>query len=332
MGTNLRRDIAHLSRRRFIASAAVVGTGLALSDSGPFRAESASAQGAAATPPDTERHRAATNSISTNDGVRIFYEDVGAGRPVLLIPGWGCTRNFFRKNIAPLADSFRVIALDLRGHGDSEKVYWGHRISRYAKDLKDLIEALGLEHVTAIGWSMGASIIWSYVDLFGNEHLAGIVNVDQSPRQYNDAAWRWGTPECDDAEALARLTIRLGYDPAGAARRLVTQCFGDTYRPTPAEIESLAREIDKCPGAVRAAIMSDHTHLDWRDLFPQMRLPALACVGRQSKMFPWEGSAYVGEHIPGARTMFFEHSGHMSFYEEPDKFNQTVRDFVLSLS
>jgi non-heme chloroperoxidase len=305
---------------------------MALGDSGSFGAEPALAQGTATTPPDTERYRAVTSTILTNDGVSVSYEDVGAGRPVLLIPGWGCTRNFFRKNIAPLADSFRVIALDLRGHGDSEKVPWGHRISRYAKDVKDLIEALRLEHVTAVGWSMGASITWSYLDLFRNEHLAGIVNVDQSPRQYNDEAWRWGTPECSDAEALARLTVRLGYDPAGAARRLVPQCFGHTYQPTPAEIESLAREIDKCPGAVRAAIMSDHTHLDWRDLFPQIRLPALVCVGRQSKMFPWEGSAYVGKHIPGARTMFFEHSGHMSFYEEPDKFNQTVREFVLSLN
>jgi len=52
---------------------------------------------------------------------------------------------------------------------------------------------------------------------------------------------------------------------------------------------------------------------------------------RQSKVFPWQGSAYVGEKIADAKTVFFEQSGHMPFYEEPEKFNQTVRDFVLSL-
>jgi pimeloyl-ACP methyl ester carboxylesterase len=270
-------------------------------------------------------------TITTNDGVQLYYEDVGEGHPLLLIPGWTCTHNFFQKNIAALAQSCRVIAPDMRAHGDSEKVEWGHRIARYAKDVKDLIETLHLENVTVLGWSMGAAIIWSYLDLFGNDHLAGHVSVDQSPRQYYDETWRWGQPGCYDAEALAVLTVRLEYDAAGVARGLVPACFGDTYQPTPAEIETLAQEIDKCPPKVRADIMADHTHLDWRDLFPQIKLPVLVCVGRQSKVFPWQGSAYVGEHIAGAKIEFFEHSGHMPFYEESEKFNQVVREFVQSL-
>lgn len=114
-------------------------------------------------------------TITTNDGIQLYYEDVGEGRPLVLIPGWTCTHHFFQKNIAELAKSCRVIAPDMRAHGDSEKATWGHRISRYAKDVKDLLEALHLEHVTLLGWSMGAAIIWSYLDLFGNEHLAGHV-------------------------------------------------------------------------------------------------------------------------------------------------------------
>ncbi len=270
-------------------------------------------------------------TITTNDGVQIYYEDKGQGPPLLMIPGWTCTHNFFKKNIDPLAQCCRVIAVNPRAHGDSEKVAWGHRISRYAKDIKDLIEALGLEKVTLLGWSMGAAVAWSYIDLFGSEHLAGHVSVDQSPRQYYNETWRWGQPGCYDAEALAILTIRLEYDPKSVARGLVPACFGDTP-PTPEEVEFLAGEIDKCPPQVRADIMADHTHLDWRDLLPQIKLPALVCVGRQSKVFPWQGSAYVGEQIPGATTIFFENSGHMPFYEEPEKFNLVVQDFVLSIA
>jgi pimeloyl-ACP methyl ester carboxylesterase len=112
---------------------------------------------------------------------------------------------------------------------------------------------------------------------------------------------------------------------------MVPVCFGETYQPTPEEVEALAREIDKCPPTARADILTDHSHLDWRDLFPRIRLPVLVCVGRESKPFPWQGSAYVGKHVAGAQTVFFENSGHMPFYEEPEKFNQVVRDFVLSL-
>lgn len=270
-------------------------------------------------------------TISTSDGVRIFYETAGSGRPLLLIPGWGCSHKFFEKNVSALAKSCCVIAMDPRAHGDSEKVAWGHRISRYAKDVKDLIEALGLQRVTALGWSMGASIVWSYLDLFGNEYLAGHVCIDQSPRQYFSDTWRGGQPSCYDAESLATLTTRLEYDPRGVARGLVPACLGTTYAATPDEIEFLAREIDKCPPQVRADIMADHTHLDWRDLFPRIRLPVLVCVGSESRMFPREGSMYVAEHTPGAQTAIFERSGHMPFYEEPDRFNQVVRDFVLGL-
>ncbi len=90
------------------------------------------------------------------------------------------------------------------------------------------------------------------------------------------------------------LTVRLEYDAGGVARGLVPACFGETYQPTPEEIEALAQEIDKCPPTVRADIMADHTHLDWRDLFPQIKLPVLVCVGRQSKVFPWQGSSCLG--------------------------------------
>ena len=57
-------------------------------------------------------------------------------------------------------------------------------------------------------------------------------------------------------------------------------------------------------------------------------MPTLVCVARHSNVFDWQGSAYVGEVIPNAKTVFFEESGHMLFWEEPDKFNQTLLEFV----
>ena len=74
--------------------------------------------------------------------------------------------------------------------------------------------------------------------------------------------------------------------------------------------------------------MRDHTNLDWRDFIPTIKLPTLVCVARHSLIFDWQGSAWVGESIPGARTEFFENSGHMLFWDEPDKFNKLVGDFV----
>ncbi|MCY7284603.1 MAG: alpha/beta hydrolase [Cyanobacteria bacterium CAN_BIN43] len=74
-----------------------------------------------------------------------------------------------------------MVAVDLRGHGESEKVSFGYRIARLSKDVHELIVALQLEKPHLLGHSMGCSIIWSYLDLFGFDEIDRLVLVDQSP-------------------------------------------------------------------------------------------------------------------------------------------------------
>lgn len=266
------------------------------------------------------------NSVITNDGVRLAYEDRGEGKPLVLIHGWSCSGRFFTRNTGVLAESCRVVVPDLRGHGESDRPDHGYRIHRLAKDVKDFLEALDLEGVTLLGWSMGASVVWGYLELFGNEHLEKLIFVDQSPKQYFSADWKLGDSGHYDAASLAALLTRIEHDPEGVAKGTLAGCF--TEEPSEEERRFFMGEIRKNPWWARAAIMADHTNQDWRDLLPHIDLPALVAVGRKSKVFPWRGSAYVGEHIPSARTLFFEDSGHMPFYEEAEKFNRAIVEFV----
>ncbi len=263
--------------------------------------------------------------ITTNDGVKIHYEEKGRGKPLILIPGWSCSTKFFVRNFDELAKSYRVVSMDLRGHGESEKPARGYRIARFAKDLKDLLDSLDIRDANLLGWSMGGSVIWSYIDLFGNDRLDKLILVDQTPRQYHNPEWEWGGG-CRNAEELAIVTTRLEYDPVGVARGLVTACMAEN--PTPEEVDFFAGEILKCPPAVRAAIMADHTAQDWRDILPTISLPTLVMVGARSKVFPNQGVEYAARNIPGCMTVYFEKSGHMPFYEEPEKFNQVVKEFL----
>ena len=262
----------------------------------------------------------------TNDHVEIYYEIHGTGKPLFLLPGWTCTTKFWKKNIPFLAKHFMVIAMDMRGHGQSEKVLHSHRISRYAMDVFNLFNYLNVKDVTVLGWSMGASVLWSYIELFGNERLKGLISVDQSPAQYTGPDWQWGQNGCYDVEMFIRTCYDIKYNPRGSAVGLCHACL--KREPTQEEVSFLADEISLCPPYVRIEIMRDHTNLDWRDFIPQITLPTLVCVARQSKVFPWKGSAWVGEHIRGARTEFFENSSHMLFWEESEKFNTVVTQFV----
>lgn len=269
-------------------------------------------------------------TFKTNDNVEIYYEVHGEGRPLFMLPGWTCTTKFWKHNVEELSKTCKVICMDMRGHGESEKVLHSHRISRYAMDVKNLLDHLDVEDVTVLGWSMGASILWSYIELFGNHRISGLVCVDQSPAQYTGPDWVWGQKGCYDMEMFIRTCYDIKYDPRGAAEGLVSACLHHT--PTPEDATFIADEISKCPPYVRIEIMRDHTNLDWRDFIPQIKLPTLVCVARNSNVFDWHGSAWVGENIEGAQTVFFEDSGHMLFWEEPEKFNKTVGEFVQNLS
>ena len=87
-------------------------------------------------------------TFKTNDGVEIYYDVQGEGRPLFMLPGWTCTTKFWKYNVPELSKHFKVICMDMRGHGESEKVLRSHRISRYAMDVKNRLDHLDVNDVT----------------------------------------------------------------------------------------------------------------------------------------------------------------------------------------
>jgi pimeloyl-ACP methyl ester carboxylesterase len=109
----------------------------------------------------------ASSSYTASDGIRINYLDTGGSKPLLiLLHGFTGSSDVWQRNV-PAFKEYRVIAPDLRGHGNSEKPKHGYHVSRLAKDLRDLLEMLsakpditGLGPIAAIGGSLGCSILW----------------------------------------------------------------------------------------------------------------------------------------------------------------------------
>ena len=120
-------------------------------------------------------------TFKTSDGVEISYISAGEGKPIVMLHGWSQSAEQFKYQIPAFAEHHQVIAVDLRGHGESEKVSFGYRISRLSKDVQELIAVLQLEKPHLLGHSMGCAIIWSYLDLFELDEIDRLVLVDQSP-------------------------------------------------------------------------------------------------------------------------------------------------------
>lgn len=105
--------------------------------------------------------------------VQLHYTDQGEGAPVVLIHGFPLDGESWRKQQAALLDAgYRVIAYDRRGFGASTKTAAGHDYDTYAADLKGLLDALDLEGVTLVGFSMGTGEIARYLSRYGSARIA----------------------------------------------------------------------------------------------------------------------------------------------------------------
>jgi pimeloyl-ACP methyl ester carboxylesterase len=97
--------------------------------------------------------------FADRDGVRLAYTDAGAGEPALVfVHGWTCNLSHWRHQVAEFTDTNRVVALDLRGHGESDKPEQDYSIDGFAEDVAWLIGQLGLKRPVVIGHSMGGIV------------------------------------------------------------------------------------------------------------------------------------------------------------------------------
>jgi non-heme chloroperoxidase len=275
-------------------------------------------------------------SARTSDGVELRYAEAGHGRPVVLVHGWCQSAASWQHQVDGLAGRFRVIAYDQRGHGQSGKPAHGHTVHRLAADLHDLLTGLGLDRVVLAGHSMGCSVTWAYLELFGADRLAGLVIADGAPCLTGRPGW--GEQARADAGALftaedvttACDALTGPGDPAAAARDVIDSMLTPSAS---AELrEWLTRQSLLAPRAFAAKLLCNHAHQDWRDLIPRITLPTLVIGGRAS-LIPWAAATWTARQIPRARLEIFdagEGGQHFTFLENPAKFNQLLVGFIAS--
>jgi non-heme chloroperoxidase len=94
--------------------------------------------------------------VEVEPGVSLFVRDVGHGRPVVLLHGWALGHELWDRQVHEIVSAgMRAVALDLRGHGASSKPSEGYGVERLPDNVIAVIEALGLERVVLVGWSIG---------------------------------------------------------------------------------------------------------------------------------------------------------------------------------
>jgi len=259
--------------------------------------------------------------LALSTGVSLKVVDEGAGRPVVLLHGVCMSSAFFGRQRGHL-EGVRIVAPDFRGHGDSEKVLSGHTVRAYAEDLRGLFEVLSVSRPILVGWSMGSMVALEYLEMFGSVDVAGLVIVDQPPSDFKWPGYAFGL---FDLAELDQTSQALQTNQAEEAR-----AFAELMLKSPSEedLRFMAAEIMKCPPAIASSILLDQSLRDYRSAYAGLEVPTLVVFGRDAKLTDPAAGEWIARELGGARLEIFEESGHCPFYEEPERFNSLLAEFV----
>jgi non-heme chloroperoxidase len=277
-------------------------------------------KGMAETSPSEREDHMTDQLLST--GVTLHLIDVGQGTPIVFIHGATVSGRFFERQIPYFSHSYRVLIPDLRGHGQSEKILHGYTVATYARDLQALFEARHIEHPVLVGWSMGAMVAYEYVQQFGQEQVAGLVIVDQSPSDFAWEGYKFGLVTLQE---LSEVVEMLQTD-----QRTFAEQFAGLMQHAPSSTITtwMVEELMRVPAAIATSILVNQTSQDYRPFLAEIHLPTLLLFGRDNKVTPPEAGEYMARRIPGAQLQIFEQSSHCPFYEEAEAFNERLQLFL----
>ncbi len=262
--------------------------------------------------------------VQADDGAQLMVQTAGRGRPLFLVHGWSMSRRFWQRQIEGLAERFMVVAPDLRAHGDSSKALFGLTMPQCSRDLRTVMDALGLDQVVLAGWSLAGPLVLDHWRQFGGERVAALALVEMTPAPL--ASGRWNTHKLagGDVEGVSKVVRTILEDRQAHADAFVHGMFRSGRAPA-ADHAFMLAEVLKTPAAAAASLYSDYLLRDYREVLPTVTVPALVAVGHQGPIcFGPDCGGHVAGELPKGELRVFEHSGHMPFWEEADAFNQVL--------
>jgi non-heme chloroperoxidase len=270
------------------------------------------------------------NAYRSATPVKIYYEDLGHGKPVILIHGWPLDHQMWEFQIPALVQSgHRVIAYDRRGFGKSSRPWDGYDYDTLSEDLKILIEQLDLHDVTLVGFSMGGGEVVRYISRYGIARVSKIVLLGAvTPSLKNTFA----NPDGVDQKVFDEMLENIQKDRFAFMTEFSKQFFGVTLINKPVSPEMMNHY------ASITYASSPHAMVECAKAFSQtmfeadvasVNVPTLIIHGESDRTVPIEATGErTAALIPGSRFIRYADAPHGFFYTEREKLNRDLLEFL----
>lgn len=254
------------------------------------------------------------------DSVALYIEDTGKGKPILFIPGWTMTSQFFLKQKEHFGKKNRFISYDPRSHGKSSKTTKGNTYKSHAIDLYDIIKSLDLKDVILVGWSSGCATIYEYVQQYGIENLSHLVLIDEPPKWIGNTKeeWVYGSFEGYRESLRELIDDRKAY--ATGTANWMTQQILDSVQEN-----WMVNQMLMTPNDAALSLYIDGMTSDYNEVLMDLngKLPILFML-RES----WyqDVLGWLKKNVPDAKAVSIR--SHAAFWEKPSDFNIALESFI----
>jgi 3-oxoadipate enol-lactonase len=258
------------------------------------------------------------------NGMTLAFNDRGTGLPIVFLHAFPLNRTMWAMQEDALSSQFRVITIDLRGHGESDAPLWHYSLDQAADDVHGLLDYLSIRQAVFVGLSMGGYILFAFHRKFA-DRVNGMVLADTRAQADTDEgkqarfemaqiAYKQG------ARAIADIMIPKLLSPATIQMRpelvqyVRTMIEGNQVSGIAGDLMAMAERPDSIP------------------LLRRITCPAQIIVGELDLPTPPSDATLMADRISNAHLVIIPGAAHLSNLEQPDLFNKTVGSFVANIT
>jgi non-heme chloroperoxidase len=276
----------------------------------------------------TLANRMTVHTVRGGGDLRLHVREWGRadGPPILFIHGWSMNHLCWaRQYESALADEFRLIAYDLRGHGMSEappepEHYTDGQL--WGADLAAIIDQLGLDRAVLVGWSYGPFVMCDYVREYGQDRI-GAMNFAGGATKLGESAFGTFIGPAFLSHFVGATADDLPTNIA-TMRSFVRACAA---APIPEDdLETVMCSAVAVPAAIRANLAA--RDLDFDDVLRELTVPVLLSHGRADSVVLPAMAEHILETCPTAEVSWYDGVGHATFLEDSERFNRELAELT----
>lgn len=257
-------------------------------------------------------------------GTHLAVQDVGEGPAVVLVAGFGLDHTLWDRTVRVLACAgYRVVCVDQRGHGESDRPLAGYGLERLTDDLAAVLDALALRDVTLVGHSFGGQVAFRLAaerpDLVTRLVLVGSNGV----RASRSADFPFGAPP---EQVLPGLLQDEEENRVTSRRRALVSAFA--RKPAEEVVSWLVATSMKFPSWAAVACYTTMMEADQLSRIPQVLQPVLQVIGSEDPVHSARGARWLSENLTRATLVELPECGHYPMLEHPSGLELALLDFV----